>query len=506
MAAAFSVAVPGTAPDAVDTATIKVCDRIMRLFGADADHIWPGYNLTVRPMIVYRPDKWALLLNAKQATEGFSALPVGWPETLTRAKYHPGQYRDLVGQLEFDIPVDSGKAAAVPVSDTVMKGSKDSAHLFLFIVHENFHQFQDEVFVPADQLSEERYPITDRENTALAYIEMVILRDALNAAQAGDDASVRTALRKFIAVRNTRWNRSAFVRSFEAAEEIREGTAKYVEVKALDLVQRSFSQAEAQEREAEGYSEYAHPQYLLSEFSSRTKGGTVAPVDMPRNRIYPVGAAMGMLLDYLGADWKKQLAADATKSSFVGLLSSALHLGESEIPSDLVAAKQEYRYDAAVKAADGLIRQHEESFRSELHEFENQSGYRVQIRLASRKLQRSRISSAPRWIVDDGARSFCKQYEVYTLRSDRFTLNLHNTAVLEEQDWSAGTKAVTFFVPTEPTVWIEDKKLPTPAGEVKVFRSLKFAADMSEFQTDVPGRISVEGHSITIDLIPGASF
>jgi hypothetical protein len=502
LATALFAAVPDTAPDAVDIATLKVCDRMMRLFRADADRIWPGYDLSVRPLIIYRPNKWALLLNEKQATDGFSTLPPGWPE-MPQAQYHPGPYRDLVGQLGFDIPVASGRAAAMPVSDTYMRNSTDSAHLFAFVVHENFHQFQDEVFTETDSLNEERYPIADRENTALAFVEMEILRDVLTAAQAGDDVSVRTLLRKFVAVRNARWNRNPFVRSFEAAEERHEGTAQYVEVKAMDLVQRSFSHAEVPARETEGYAEYAHPQYLFSEFSSRTTGGTVAPADMPRNRIYPVGAAMGMLLDFLGVDWKGQVGADAA-NTFVSSLSSALHTGESDLASELVAAKKEYRYEDAVKAAGNLIQQHEDGFRAELHEFENQHGYRVQIRVRSGNLHRSGSTSARKWIVDDGARSLCKLYAVYTLRSPVLTLSLHDVAVLEEQDWAAGTKAVTFFVPTEPAILIEGKKLQAAPGEPKSFPSLKFGADTSEFQTDVRGRIRIDGHSITIDLIPSA--
>lgn len=490
-------------PDAVDLATLKLLDRMVRVFHVRASQIWQGYDLSVRPFIVYRRDKWALLLNAPPQIEGFSPLPAGWPQ-MPNVQYHSGQYRDLVGQLEFDIPVGPGKAAAVAVSDLDLNGPAASARLMAGVVHENFHQYQNEFFAAADQLSEERYPITDRENTALAYIEMQLLRDALLAAQSGEAESVRALLRQFVAVRNTRWSRNAFVKSFESAEERVEGTAKYVEVKTLDLVQQGFGQGEAEEKVSGGYAQYAHPQYILSEFATRITGATVSPVDVPRNRLYPVGAALGMLLDYLGADWKREMTPDAN-ASFVVLLSTALRISESSLPADLAAAKKRYGYDDAVKAADNLIRQHEDGFRAELRDFESQPGYRIAIKLASKNLQRSRTSSVRRWTIDDGRRSFCKHYEVYTLRSADVTLNLHDSGVLEERDWAANTRTVIFFVAEPPSVWLEGEQLQTLPSETKSFRSLKLSADMAQFQTGEPGQIRVVGHSITIDLVPNAN-
>jgi hypothetical protein len=45
--------------------------------------------------------------------------------------------------------------------------------------------------------------------------------------------------------------------------------------------------------------------YLREEFASRLDDGALAPVNVPRNRIYPVAASIGVLLDFLGADWKR---------------------------------------------------------------------------------------------------------------------------------------------------------------------------------------------------------
>jgi len=210
---------------------------------------------------------------------------------------------------------------------------------------------------------------------------------------------------------------------------------------------------------------------------------------------------MGMLLDYLGTDWKRPLTGDATNKSLVSLLSAALRLTDSEMYAEFMAAKKEYQYNDALKAAGELIQQHEQGFRSELRDFESQPGYRVQIRVSSEGLQRSRSTSAPRWTVDDGGRSLCKRYEAYTLRSKKLKLSLRSAAVLEEQDWSAGIKVVTFFVPSEPKVWVEGKELNNLQGDGQEFLSLKLAAGSAELQTDVPGRILVKGHSITIDLI-----
>jgi hypothetical protein len=92
---------------------LKLCDGVIQLFKQYPDSIWPGYNLARRPLFVYVPGKWALLLNYPGHVDGFAEYPKDWPDLNCRALFHRGQYKDLVGQLSFDFQIDTATTVAI---------------------------------------------------------------------------------------------------------------------------------------------------------------------------------------------------------------------------------------------------------------------------------------------------------------------------------------------------------------------------------------------------------
>lgn len=488
--------------DSADRISLKVCDGLLTVFKSKAEDIWPGYNLAQRPLLLYRPEKWALLLNPHGDVDGFTKPPQNWPNLKHDLRFHLGRYDDLVGQLSFDVRVGANRMAAVPVADAYVQQGEPVMALFAFVVHEAFHQYQNEIFREADSLSEERYPIQDRDNTGLAFFEMQLLKEALEAREAGRRGETESCLRNFVAVRDARWRRNEFVRSFEQHEELYEGTAKYVEVKSLSLMKDLEYDSALKSNSgslAKDFRAAAFPGYLLSDFSGRITNGSVSPSDMPRNRIYPVGAALGFLLDDIDPDWKKTVQARANEVSLQGLLRNRLGLDEGALPGLLAKVKIAYRYDEARKAADRLVTAYEKSFQGELAAFQAQGGHRIQIKLNAEKLSRSRSTGTSRWTVDGGRRSLCRRYNIYTLRSADLRLTLHDAGVLEEQDWDAKTKTVTFFVPRVPTVLVDGATVNlAPPSEVQ-FQNCEFRGDLVEFSALRPGSIRVEPNSVQID-------
>lgn len=221
----------------IETAVLKACEGLIHLFRRNPDSIWPGYNLADRPFLVYVPEKWALLFNFPDRADGFEAYPSDWPDLGVRVLYHPGRYRDLAGQLQFDFPLGEKKVVAVGFPESLWENrDRPDADVFAFIVHEAFHQFQNETFGEIPWEREERYPILDAGNTALAVLEMRILEAGLEALAAGRREAVEEGVRKFAAVRQARWAQAGtFVSRYEQGQEIREGTASYVEKKASEL-------------------------------------------------------------------------------------------------------------------------------------------------------------------------------------------------------------------------------------------------------------------------------
>ena len=90
-----------------DYTALGMCEGVIQLFKQFPDAVWPGYNLAERPFMFYMPGRWALLLNYSGEIEGFTPYPEDWPDLGTEVMLHEGQYKDLVGQLAFNLQIDT---------------------------------------------------------------------------------------------------------------------------------------------------------------------------------------------------------------------------------------------------------------------------------------------------------------------------------------------------------------------------------------------------------------
>ena len=304
---------------------LKVVSGINYTFENYTNEIWPGYDLSKEPYIVYLPDKWALYVNTQNTVEDFERYPPEWPDLGTQTLIHKGTYKDLVGQFEFDFQMDSITTFAMGLpSNLVFSFDNPSYMLFSTTIHEGFHQYQRNHFGEIPWAREENYPILDIENTALASLEMHILTDALNTLYKENRVEMEKLLKQFVAVRLLRWKRSdSFIEKYERGQEINEGTARYVEMKAiecfltLDYERISNSLLTDLEQDMENIS---ISDLLFDDMKARLTGISVAPEDMLRNRIYPVGATLGFIMDDLKIDWKSEFQIAGYDVSFPQLI------------------------------------------------------------------------------------------------------------------------------------------------------------------------------------------
>jgi hypothetical protein len=486
-----------------DSLALGICEGAIQLFKQNPGAIWPGYDLAAMPFIYYVPDRWTLLLNRSEAVALFEPYPADWPPLGTEARLHRGPYENLEGQLAFDLAVDSLQVAAVP-----FENKRPPVDRLAFVIHENFHQFQYHHFGEIPWEREELYPIDDRENTALAVLEMRLLADALYAAKKNDAAASTARVKEFIAVRNHRWNRSdPFVASYERGKELEEGTAKYVETRGLQLfagLKYSSSIGERAKPFPDGFESFDPYDYILNEFLLRSKGESISPEDMPRNRIYPVGCAQGLLLDFFGIDWKRKAHAAGPEFTFAALFEEYLDVPKSEFTTRLNAAKETYKYSAIAGATASLLREYRDGYQRELMAFEDQTGYRFEVQLSAKNLTRSRSSSAKKWLVDRGAAELRSHFDVYSLESasDRsLLLQVRGVGILERNDWAAKTRAVVFFVPEAPAVVVNGVALA--AGNTTApFTSLEITGDHVKVTYEKAGTITRSDKRFVIDLIP----
>lgn len=483
---------------------LKATEAVIQLFKQHPASVWPGFDLCRQPFIVYVPGKWALLFNAPPETAEFGPCPPGWPNLGTTVLFHGGQFKDLVGQLAFDFPVAGLKLAAIGIPEG-LTGNREfrAAGLFDFITHENFHQFQNQNFGEIPWEREERYPILDAHNSALAYLEMCLLRDALGAMRKGDRKETESLARPFAVVRADRWNRgSPFIRKYEQGQEIREGTAQYVQTKSLELLKNleytSEIKAKPLKEEITTISLHA---YRLNDFAARMRDNHIEPDDMIRNRIYPVGATLGLLADDLGIEWKTNAQKAGPDFAFHELILEKLLSPGRTDPGLLDETKKLYNFDRILAATQKSIEAYQNEFQRALDRFESQPGTRIEVGFSYRSLSRSRVGLEKKWVMNDGAISLNPKFRTYTLKNSDLILQIQDNGILEKDDWDGKKKQVIFFSPEVASISVDGNVVDLASPFTREFKVLEIEGRGFMIKAQKAGTISISGKTISIILL-----
>jgi len=482
---------------------LKVSEAVVQIGRQFPDSIWPRYDLSKMPLMIYIPEKWALLLNAPPAADGFTEYPDTWPDLHTHVLYHQGPYDDLSGQLAFNVEIDSLVVAAVsPLG-------RDEQSMLEYVIHENFHQFQDQQFGEITWQREEIYPIEDAQNTALACLELYLLKGAIESLQRSDIASFHGRVEEFVAVRSYRWQiASDYLRQYEQGLEIKEGAAKYVEMKAMSLVpklQYSSAFGGADSPSASTLDKSGMADHILEGLKERIADGTIAPEDMPRNRVYPLGAAEGYILDQMGIDWKPQAQAAGAEFTFANLMKDGLRLDDSVDETLVANGRKMFDYDEILNKTQESIHAYRAGFDSTLASFDSQPGIRVEVIFSGKNMLRSRNSSSKKWLVDNGSRELRDHYNIYTLRNltgPEFNFMLKDAGLLEVTDWDTKDKDIVFYCPDIDSISINGVGREINDKTVYRFKTLYLSGSGFELRSDRPGTMTNSADFIKIDFTP----
>jgi hypothetical protein len=475
---------------------LRVCEGVVQLFAREAGAIWSGYSLAEQPFLVYVPDRWVLLFNPTGPVDGFGAPPDEWPTLSAEYVYHEGRFEDLVGQLAFDIALGDMLVCAVGFpAEFPDKIATPDVEAFSFIAHENFHQYQRASFGEIPWAREEKYPITDLENAALAWLEMRVLEDALEAVVADNSERCLRSAQEFVAVRLHRWERgAAFIREYEQGQELLEGTAKYVELKAVEQMSGLdyVSSLDGARSPLDGsFANLPMSELLLRELRERRGEDCLQPADIPRNRIYAVGGAGGYLLDHFEVEWTGLAEEAGPGFTYASLLETRLEVDERTLGELVERAKNKYDYDAVLAATTQAAKEYELGFARELAAFESQGGVRLELVMPSSNLSRSRMSRAKKWLVDGGRSDLRSNFDVYTLRGKGWSFELHDAALLELNDWSERRKEVIIYDPAIDSAVIDGEPVSPLIPGATEFQSLELAGERFVLEAAEPGRLVI---------------
>ena len=439
------------------------------------------------------------MVNCKQLIRDFSAYPENWPDLYTDARIYYGNYKDLTGQLEFNYEIDSIKTVVIGFPENFIPkiDNEIKIRIFGFIVHEVFHQFQRDHFGEIPWSREEKYPILDAGNTASAFLEMKLLSKAIKAMDNNNTNNCKELLLSFSQVRKDRWeNADDFVRIYEQGQEINEGTAKYVEVKSI-LEMNKRAKAEKPDIHLSYLDAFKSTDvnYLLNEFNNNLEDGTITPENMIRNRIYPVGAAQGILMDYLEINWKSKAQEAGDRYTFN---ESILEKFGNNIDSSGDKIKMEYNYPIILKSTNKKIEEYHQHFSKEIASFNNQKGMRIEISFEYSSLSRSGSSIAKKWVMNSGKKSLCMNYRLLKLKTKQIKIDLENLAVLQLNDWdNKKMKVVVYSSELDP---IELDSVIYKLSDIKKsqFTELDLSGKGIKIHSDSNGQIEVVDNRLLI--------
>jgi hypothetical protein len=220
------------------------------------------------------------------------------------------------------------------------------------LLHEAFHVHQDRLAPDkqADEKSVAHYPLLDATNNALVALEALLLRAAI---LDRDPAERRRLAEEFVAVRTLRRARldTASI-SYENLNEFTEGTARYVQLRFLQLGERVTPVPEMYLHNGfTGYAGVLRKQlerrlddlvkvaaFRDNRFGNRFGGGPM------RFRLYDTGATQALLLDEFAPTWKQRIFAPGVY--LTDLLAAALPLSPDRRAALAEAAKTNFGYDS----------------------------------------------------------------------------------------------------------------------------------------------------------------
>lgn len=371
----------------VDPLLLAEAEAVWQVIARDENPVWPGWNASDTPILVYIPGIQDVLVNHPKPPSGFAPCDgpheflgsreaivvkdgptlVEWDgqntsrevngvETLVVADTLSNRKQTLRGLLEDPRPPEAILADLDYERDI---GTDPYAQMSM-IAHEAFHVFQARRAPGkgADERHVRVYPCLSVENNVGFALEGDALAECL---RASDAAAARAAAVRFLAVRlERRKGLPPEAIAYEDGNEFAEGLAMYVELALPRELEKTRPADEL--RWAQGFHGFADLGFLRErrlEGLVRNMRGEVNVNNDPygtsplRGRLYFSGMAIAALLDRLGApDWKTRVFEAGT--TLTSLAAEAIGATPRELEAALGAARSGPEYARLVASKTRL--------------------------------------------------------------------------------------------------------------------------------------------------------
>jgi hypothetical protein len=351
--------------------SVKEFRNIIKTIGSE---IYPGWQANTVPLLLYRPLVQDVLLNAPHRPPGFARFTghtalgneVIYARNDSTAKDIDGQNTSMtLDSMRVLVVADQYSREREQIEGTRRQGPEVMEKWLKdwgftqspydevgTILHEAFHVHQDRLapHKNANEASVAHYPLLDPTNNALVALEAMLLRDAI---LGSDPGQRRQRAEEFVAVRTLRRAKldTASI-AYENLNEFTEGTARYVQLRFMQLGERVTPVPEMYFHNGfTGYRGVLRKQlerrlddlvnvaaFRDNRFGNRFGGGPM------RFRLYDTGATQALILDEFAPTWKQRIFAPGVY--LTDLLAAALPLSADRRAALAEKAKADFGYDS----------------------------------------------------------------------------------------------------------------------------------------------------------------
>jgi hypothetical protein len=398
--AALAALAATAAPLGVSPLLVDAASQVWSIVARPDNPVWPGWNASDTPLLLYLPGKQELLINHPSPPPGFRpyAGPASFPGARIVARddttfvSYDGQNTTMdvagVRTLVVADPLSNLRqriqgliADARPAEEKIRTLeldvlASDPYDQLGLIVHEAFHVYQEKTRPErgTNEMLLLYYPTLSVENNVGFGLEASALGEAVGAA---DDAGLRrAAVRWLVAREQRRAQLPARAVAYEDGVEFTEGLAKYTEYRLFQVLEgREAPSALARAQGFRGFGDLsAQRANLIGQMRAHLRGEVsvnndpygAAPLRM---RLYYSGMAIGILLDRLQPLWKEQLWK--SDSSLTAIAREILLPSAAELAAAAAAVEADTERAGLVVAKQKLAREGQQRIADRMAGFEN---------------------------------------------------------------------------------------------------------------------------------------
>jgi hypothetical protein len=344
----------------VDPLLVAQAAEAWTIIGRKDNPVWPGWNAAETPILIYMPGIQDLLINHPTPPMGFTRyeglirFPYGrmWVKSGETIEKLDGQNtaRKVNGvdtlmiadslstkRQWIETLIEQARGSSDDLKSTIDGGllpnPYDSMAIF---AHEAFHVYQRKRTPRkgGNELALVDYPSLSVENNVAYSLEADALRAAIGAKSPTD---LRRLAVQWLAIRRARRNvLSQAVNDYEDGTEFNEGTAKYVEFRFIQALEKRKPSPDMWFVQGfRGYDDLsAERGRILNRMCEMMEGKVNVNNDLygaspVRMRLYFSGMGVGALLDRLAAKWHDRISEP--KTTLTALAEEAIHATPSEL-------------------------------------------------------------------------------------------------------------------------------------------------------------------------------